>query len=123
MESFESCAGLMVLCAVLSAAVWYFARDLDLYPNDDDVDGSVLELKELNSKRDPKITTRRATPGARRRKHGPMASEGGDMTVTSDQDMEGEPEEMQLTFNILELSDHLEDSMEEHTRNRPLSVY
>jgi hypothetical protein len=35
----------MFVCALLSAAVWYFARDLDLYSDeDDDGDYEMVEI-------------------------------------------------------------------------------
>jgi hypothetical protein len=120
-EVFESSSGLMILCALLSAAVWYFARYLDLYASEDSVDYDDLELKELHRKRDPKITSREATPAPRRRKFVPMASQGGgDVMVTRDNDQAEAPEE--LRFNMMDLSDHLEDSMEAPSRNRPQNL-
>jgi hypothetical protein len=100
----------MILCAVLSAAVWYFARDLDLYTSEDNEDYDALELKELRRKRNPKITSRDATPAVRRRKFVPVASQGGgDVIVTRDNDWA----EAQQGADLLDLSDHMEDSMEE----------
>jgi len=118
-EVFESCPGLMILCAVLSAAVWYFARNLDLYTNEDIEDYDALELKEMRRKRNPKITSRDATPAARRRKFVPVASQGGgDVMVTRGNDWAEAPH----GADLLDLSDHMEDSMEEpHSRpHRPL---
>ena len=111
----------MILCALLSAAVWFFARDLDLYAGDDD--DYDLELKELRRKRNPKIRSRRATPAVRRRKEGPLASEEGEVTLGSDKGGVTPPEEQDLGFNVMDLSDHLEDSMEVRVANRPLSLY
>jgi hypothetical protein len=112
----------MILCAVLSAAVWYFARHLDLYACDDSVDYGDLELKELRRKRDPKISSRQATPAARRRKLTPAALQrSGDVMETTDNDEAEEPEEVELSFNVLDISDHMEDSMEELSPKRRMS--
>ena len=117
-EVFESCSGLMILCALLSVAVWYFARDLDLYASADTEDYEEIELKERRRKRDPKISSREATPAARRRKFQPAASQGGGgVMVTRGNDSE----EGRHGVDLLDLSDHMEDSMEEPplSRNRP----
>ncbi|GFG35687.1 hypothetical protein Cfor_12787 [Coptotermes formosanus] len=113
---------LMIICALLSAAVWHFARDLDLYTGDDSYVDE-LELRELRRRRDPKISSRQATPAVRRRKNGPFVSEEGEVTLRSDEDRMKRPEEVAPRFNILDLSDHLEDSMESSSPNRPLSLY
>jgi hypothetical protein len=112
----------MIICALLSAAVWHFARDLDLYTGDDSYVDE-LELRELRRRRDPKISSRQATPAVRRRKNGPFVSEEGEVTLRSDEDRMKRPEEVAPRFNILDLSDHLEDSMESSSPNRPLSLY
>jgi hypothetical protein len=110
----------MILCTLLSAAVWYFARHLDLYASEDSVDYDDLELKERRRKRDPKITSREATPAVRHRRFVPAASQGGGgVMVTRDNDLAEAPAEAEVRFNVLDLSDHLEDSMEEPSRNRP----
>jgi hypothetical protein len=115
-EVFESCSGLMILCAILSAAVWYFARYLDLYSSDDSVD---FELKELRGIWDPNITSKEATPAATRRNFVPLASQGGgNVMVPRANDWTAAPEEVELTFNVMDISDHLEDSMDESPRDK-----
>jgi sodium-independent organic anion transporter len=112
---------LMILCTLLSAAVWYFARDLDLYSSDDSVDYDELELKELRRRRNPKITSREATPGIRRRNFIPLASQGGgDVMLPRSDDFAEPPQEVELHFNVMDLSDHMEDSMEELSRKKSL---
>ena len=122
-EVFESCSGLMILCALLSAAVWYYARDLDLYASEDSVDYDDHELQQLHRTRDPKITSREATPAPRRRKFVPMASQGGGDVMVTRRNNQGEaPEEVDMRFNMMDISDHLEDSMEVPSRNRPQNL-
>jgi hypothetical protein len=112
----------MILCAILSAAVWYCARDLDLYASEDSVDYDDLELKDLRRKRNPKITSREATPAVKRRSFVPLASQGGgDVTVRKDNDFTDATEEVELPFTVLDLSDHMEDSMDEPSHTRRLS--
>jgi hypothetical protein len=110
----------MALCALLSAAVWYFARDLDLYAGDDNDD---LEMEDLTRSRDPKISSRNATPAVRRRKDGPTTSEEDGVTLRSELEKAKQPVEQDFTFSLLDLSDHMEDSMEVSSPNRPLSIY
>lgn len=111
-------SGLMIVCALLSAAVWYFARDLDLYAGDDE-DG-FIEMEDLKRKRNPKISSRQATPAARRRKDVPVTSEHDGVTLRSEIQ---QPAEQEFRFNLLDLSDHMDDSMEVPSPNRPLSLY
>jgi hypothetical protein len=111
----------MIVCALLSAAVWYFARDLDLYAGEDDDDD--FEMEDLNRKRDPKIRSRRATPAVRRRKDDPVTSEVDGVTLRNEVEQMRQPVEQAFRFNILELSDHMDDSMEVSSPNRPLSLY
>jgi hypothetical protein len=96
----------MILCAVLSAAVWYFARGLNLYISEDSVDYDDLELKEWRGNLDPKITSREATPAVRHREFVPVASQGGGNVM------------VMRNNDVLDMSDHLEDSMEEVSRGR-----
>ncbi|XP_021914985.1 solute carrier organic anion transporter family member 2B1-like isoform X2 [Zootermopsis nevadensis] len=120
---YQLMAGLMTVCALLSAAVWYFARDLDLYSgDDDDDDDDCFEMEDLNRKRNPKITSRRATPGFRRRQQNPVTSEVDGVTLRSEVERIRQPEQ-ELGFSILELSDHMDDSMEASSPNRPQSLY
>ena len=120
-EVFESSSGLMILCALLSAAVWYYARGLDLYTSDDSVDYDELEMKELHRRRNPRITSREATPFIRRRNFMPVASQGaGEVMMPRGNDWTAAPQEVEL-FNVLDLSDHLEDSMEEPSRKKSLN--
>jgi len=120
-EVSESSSGLMILCTLLSAAVWYCARDLDLYKSDDSVDYEELELKERHRKRNPKITSREATPGVRRRSFEPLASQGGGaVMMPRGNDMAEAPLEVELQYTVMDLSDHMEDSMEEVSRKKSL---
>lgn len=112
---------LMIVCALLSAAVWHFARDLDLYTGDNVYDDD-LELIELRRRRNPKISSRKATPAVRRRKDGPVESEEGDVTLRTGDDWKA-PKVLEKEFNVLDISDHLEDSMEASSPDRPLSLY
>jgi hypothetical protein len=111
----------MIVCALLSAAVWHFARDLDLYTGDNVYDDD-LELIELRRRRNPKISSRKATPAVRRRKDGPVESEEGDVTLRTGDDWKA-PKVLEKEFNVLDISDHLEDSMEASSPDRPLSLY
>jgi len=121
-EVSESSSGLMILCTILSAAVWYFARDLDLYTSDDSVDNNDIELKELRRRRNPRITSREATPGIRRRNFVPLASQGGgDVMMPRGNDWAEAPEEVDLQYTVMDLSDHMEDSMEELSRKKSVN--
>jgi hypothetical protein len=111
----------MFVCALLSGAVWHFARDLDLYNDDDDVDGH--EMADFPRRRDPKIISRRATPAAKRRKDDPVISGEDGVTLRSELEQMTQPEEQEFRFNLTDLSDHMEDSMEVSSPNRPLSLY
>jgi hypothetical protein len=111
----------MFVCALLSAAVWYFARDLDLYSDEDDVND--LEMADFPRRRNPKISSRQATPAVRRRKENPVISEEDGVTLRSEVEQMRRPEEQEFRFNLMDLSDHMEDSMEVPSPNRPLSVY
>jgi hypothetical protein len=111
----------MFVCALLSAAVWYFARDLDLY-SDEDHDGD-HEMVDFPRRRDPKIISRRATPAAKRRKGDPVTTDEDGVTLRNEAEQTRKPEEEQFRFNLMDLSDHMEDSMDTSSPNRPLSLY
>jgi hypothetical protein len=111
----------MFVCALLSAAVWYFARDLDLYSDEDD-DGD-LDMTDFHTRRDPKISSRRATPAARRRKADAATPEEDAVRSKNDAEQLRRPEDQEFRFNLMDLSDHMEDSMEASSPNRPLSLY
>jgi hypothetical protein len=113
----------MIVCALLSVAVWYFARDLDLYSGDDE-DDDYFEMQDLKRKRDPKISSRRATPAARRRKDDPVTEEVDGVTLRREvEQLQQQPVEQEFRFNLMDLSDHMDDSMEVPSPNRPLSLY
>lgn len=112
---------LMFVCALLSAAVWYFARDLDLYGDEDDADD--LEMVDFPRRRDPKISSRRATPAVKRKQENPVTSEEDGVTLRSEVERMRQPEEQEFRFNLMDLSDHMEDSMETPSPNRPPSLY
>ncbi|XP_069675281.1 solute carrier organic anion transporter family member 74D-like isoform X2 [Periplaneta americana] len=116
---------LMVVCAILSIAVWYFARDLDFYAGDDDEE--LHEMAEFHKIRDPKISSRLATPAVRRRRDEvPTGSEEDVGTLREEIERMSRPFDPDIRFNLHDLSDHMEDSMEVSsptTPNRPLSIY
>ncbi|XP_033611348.1 solute carrier organic anion transporter family member 74D isoform X2 [Cryptotermes secundus] len=110
---------LMFVCALLSGAVWHFARDLDLYSDEDDG----LEMADFPRRRDPKISSRHATPAVKRRKEDPVMSGEDGVTLRREVEQMRQPEEQEFRFNLMDLSDHMEDSMETSSPNRPLSLY
>lgn len=111
----------MFVCALLSGAVWHFSRDLDLYSDEDGVDG--LEMADFPRRRDPKISSRHATPAVKRREEDPVISGEDGVTLRSEVEQMRQPEEQEFRFNLMDLSDHMEDSMESSSPNRPLSLY
>ncbi|KAJ9590582.1 hypothetical protein L9F63_016351, partial [Diploptera punctata] len=112
---------LMLVCAVLSGAVWYFARDLDLFGSDVSEDGDELELGPITRRRDSKVSSRQATPHPNRRNN--TEDEG---TVQDEIDrMKRQNADPELRLNLMDLSDHMEDSMEVSTpvRRNEASIF
>ncbi|PSN45335.1 hypothetical protein C0J52_18707 [Blattella germanica] len=107
---YQAIAGLMLCCAALSIAVWYFARNLDLYreEEEDDEDDDLIEMREVKRRRNPKISSRQATPAPHRRWRS-----GEDVgSVREEIDRMKQASEPELRFDIMDISDHMDDSME-----------
>ena len=104
----------MLVCAILSAAVWYFARKLDLFggEDNDDVDNELnVELAEVTRRRDSKVSSKQTTPYPHKRTND---EDIGTLVDETDR-MTREAAEPELRFNLMDLSDHMEDSMEVST--------
>jgi hypothetical protein len=80
-------------------------------------------MVDFPRKRDPKISSRRATPAPKRRNGDPVTSEEDGVTLRNEVEQTRRPDEQEFGFNLMDLSDHMEDSLEASSPNKPLSLY